>query len=65
MLSSSYKKKCINFHKKLTEPLQLTVRQGIRYTREVLPLEDGCRSDGLCLRGVRTPGEEFLQSRLV
>ena len=25
MLSSSYKKKCSNFHKKLTEPLQLTV----------------------------------------
>ena len=25
MLSSSYKKKCINFHKKLTEPLQLNV----------------------------------------
>ena len=25
MLSSSYKKKCSNFHKKLTEPLQLRV----------------------------------------
>ena len=25
MLSSSYKKKCSNFHKKLTQPLQLSV----------------------------------------
>ena len=37
MLSSSYKKKCINFHKKLTEPLQLTV--GIRGWASIC---DGC-----------------------
>ena len=29
MLSSSYKKKCINVHKKLTEPLQLSARLDI------------------------------------